>query len=255
MNIFETYPEWRAYRNNIPTTTSIGFIPTMGALHLGHLSLIEASQKENEKTIVSIFVNPTQFNQAEDFQHYPRTLEQDLTLLKKVKADVCILPNANEMYADAYRFKVSEDGSNPLMEAVHRPGHFNGVLTVVMKLLNWVRPTRIYFGEKDFQQYQFIRDMAESFFLDVEVKAHPTIRESSGLPLSSRNQRLNIEQLKLAEQFAQLFHQSMPIPEMIKAIQSLGIAVDYIEEHWGRRFAAINIDGIRLIDNRVIMTI
>lgn len=250
MQTIHTLKEWQIFRNASPTQQSIGFVPTMGALHQGHLSLIEASQRENELTVVSIFVNPTQFNQADDFTHYPRTLEADLALLKQANVHACFVPKPEEIYHDNYQFQINETALSQLMEGRYRPGHFTGVLTVVMKLLQLVRPDRAYFGEKDYQQFQLIHQMASALFMNVEIKACPTIREASGLPFSSRNQRLTPEQRHLANQFAGIFHQPIiAIDDIRSKLQSLGITVDYIEEREKRRFIAVRIGEIRLLDN------
>ncbi|OEH46993.1 Pantothenate synthetase [Legionella parisiensis] len=161
----------------------------MGNLHAGHASLFLTSKKENDHTASSLFINPTQFNQAEDFKHYPRTLDADLKIMEDSGVDFCILPDEKSIYADGYNYQVHEHQLCQLMEGAHRPGHFNGVLTVVMKLLNLVKPHRAYFGEKDYQQYSLIHGMAKAFFMDTEIKACPTIREASGLAYSSRNNR------------------------------------------------------------------
>ncbi len=163
MRIFNHLDEWLAVRHSIPTTHSIGFVPTMGNLHAGHASLFAASKQENNYTVASLFINPTQFNRPDDFIHYPRTLEADLDLLEEAGVDYCLIPSEQAMYADNYRYQLQETALCQLMEGKHRPGHFNGVLTIVMKLLNLVKPQRAYFGEKDYQQYLLIRDMAEAF--------------------------------------------------------------------------------------------
>lgn len=249
MQIYHNLEEWRQVRQDIPSHLRIGFVPTMGNLHIGHASLFTASQRENDCTIVSIFVNQPQFDREDDFTHYPRTVDADLELLAKNGVDYCILPNSQAIYADDYRYQITETKRSQVMEGLHRPGHLNAVLTVVMKLFNLVKPHRSYFGEKDYQQFQFIRDMAAAFFLDIEVKACPTVREESGLAYSSRNTRLSSQQRHLAEQFARLFHQNKTCEEIATELTILGIGIDYIEEHDDRRFAAIHIDDIRLIDN------
>jgi len=160
-----------------------------------------------------------------------------------------LLPDEQTMYADKYRYQLQENEYSLLMEGQQRPGHFTGVLTVVMKLLNLVKPQRAYFGEKDYQQLQLIREMVNAFFMDIDIKGCPTIRESSGLAYSSRNNRLNPEQRLLAEQFARIFHQQLPCAEIIAELISIGVAVDYIIDYQDRRFAAVNIGDIRLIDN------
>lgn len=250
MQIFHDIDEWRRIRQTLPGNALIGFAPTMGNLHLGHASLYTLSCQENDYTVASIFINPTQFNQRDDFTCYPRTLDADLELLTKLDVDFCLLPRESAIYADQYHYQVQENYRNLLMEGKHRPGHFTGVLTVVMKLLHLVKPQRAYFGEKDYQQLQLIREMVCAFFMDVEIKACPTIREESGLAFSSRNNRLTPEQRQLAEKFAQVFHQTaFPKEELIAQLTALGIGVEYLEEMEGRRFVAVKIGDIRLIDN------
>lgn len=249
MHIYTNLDEWRQVRQALPTNLSIGFVPTMGNLHIGHSSLLTASRQENDCTVASIFINPTQFNQLADFTHYPRTLDEDLELLVKTGVDYCLLPDEKTIYADGFRYQLDENSYSNQMEGLHRPGHFKGVLTVVMKLLNIAKPHRAYFGEKDYMQLQLIRDMANAFFMNVDVRGCPTVREASGLAYSSRNGRLNPVARKLAEQFAQLFHQAVPCEQIVKNLTAIGVDVEYIEEHNGRRFAAVSIGGIRLIDN------
>lgn len=255
MQIFKNLNEWQQFRQTIPTSLSLGFVPTMGNLHAGHASLFTRSVKENDRTITSLFINPTQFNQPSDFAHYPRTLDDDLELLAGTGVDYCILPDDKAIYADGYRYQIEENQYTQRMEGLQRPGHFTGVLTVVMKLLNLAKPHRAYFGEKDYQQLQLIRDMASAFFMDIEIKGCPTIRESSGLAFSSRNSRLNPEQRQLADQFARIFHQNVPCDQIIAELTTIGAGVDYIEENDGRRFAAVKIGDVRLIDNYEITPI
>ena len=250
MQIFHTLDEWRHFRHSLSADLSLGFVPTMGNLHLGHASLFSASQLENDRTIVSIFINPTQFNRLDDFKHYPRTLDADLELLNQAGVDYCLLPDENTMYADHYHYQVQENNLSQRMEGQSRPGHFTGVLTIVMKLFNLVKPHRAYFGEKDYQQLQLLRDMVSAFFMDIEIKPCPTIREASGLPYSSRNSRLTIDQRQQADQFARIFHQkSHSTQQLLAALTALGLTVEYLEEHEGRRFVAVQIGDIRLIDN------
>ena len=254
MLLIQDISQWREFRNAYPANQSVGFVPTMGVLHKGHVSLMKASQQENDLTVVSLFVNQTQFNNPDDFTQYPRPMEADLELLKQTGVDICLIPNHHAIYNDDYRFRIIENKHSLHMEGVVRPGHFTGVLTVVMKLLQLVKPTRIYLGEKDYQQYQLIRDMIDAFFMDVEVKACPTIREPSQLPYSSRNQRLTPQQRELAERFAQIFHQKASIDSIISQLTAIGIRVDYVEDHDNRRFGAVNIGDIRLIDNYALRT-
>jgi pantoate--beta-alanine ligase len=253
VHVFHNHNEWMHFRKNLPIESTLGFAPTMGNLHAGHASLFLTSKKENKYTVSSLFVNPTQFNQADDFKHYPRTLEADLQLMEETGVDFCILPTEKAIYPDQYNYQIQEQQLCQLMEGTHRPGHFNGVLTVVMKLLNLTKPHRAYFGEKDYQQYVLIREMTKAFFMDVEIIACPIIREPSGLAYSSRNNRLSKEQKALAEVFAQLFQQKdKTCAQIQKELEAKDIAVEYIEEYEQRRFAAVRIGEIRLIDNYCI---
>lgn len=249
MRIFHHLDEWIQFRRTLPAESSLGFVPTMGNLHAGHASLYAISQQQNHYTAASVFINPTQFNRPDDFTHYPRTLEADLHLLEQHGVDFCLLPAEQEIYQDGYHYQVHENHLSQCMEGTHRPGHFTGVLTIVLKLLNLVRPQKAYFGEKDYQQYRLIRGMVDAFFLPIEIIPCPTIREPSGLACSSRNNRLNSAQRVKAETFARLFHQDKTVDQLQKDLQAAGIAVEYLHEQDGRRFAAVLIDDIRLIDN------
>ena len=175
------------------THQTIGLVPTMGALHEGHLSLIQRARKENDLCVVSVFVNPTQFNNAEDLEKYPRTLEQDLQLVSDY-ADIVFAPSVEEVYrvpaTEQYDFgPVAE-----VMEGPARPGHFNGVGIIVKRLFDWVQPTRAYFGEKDFQQIAVIKTLVRQCGLNLQIVPCPIVREASGLALSSRNRRLTEEE-------------------------------------------------------------
>jgi pantoate--beta-alanine ligase len=174
---------------------SIGFVPTMGALHPGHLSLVEQSTRENAITIVSIFVNPTQFNNSEDLKKYPRTIEQDLEMLSETGCDIVFVPAVEEIYSKDFepiRIDLGLIGST--LEGHFRPGHFDGVVSVVQRLFSIVAPDNAYFGRKDFQQVAVIRRMVEALHSNVKIHEGSTIRESSGLAMSSRNLRLTKEQ-------------------------------------------------------------
>ncbi|HAT1660120.1 TPA: pantoate--beta-alanine ligase [Legionella pneumophila] len=252
MQIFHNLNEWIRFRNTLSPDLSLGFAPTMGNLHAGHASLFLASSKENHYTASSLFVNPTQFNNPDDYTHYPRTLDADLELMTQNGVDFCILPNEDEIYADGYTYQVQENQLGQLMEGKHRPGHFNGVLTIVMKLFNLVKPNRAYFGEKDYQQLLLIQGMVRALFMNIEIKSCPTIREKSGLACSSRNNRLTLNQREIADKFAKIFHQNKSSAMITKELEALGITVEYIEEFQGRRFAAVKIGDIRLIDNYLI---
>ena len=177
----------------------IGFAPTMGALHEGHLSLYKAAKKENDEVISSIFVNPTQFNNPDDFQKYPKTLEKDLELLEKAGVDAVYVPNVEEMYPDGLNSKKYDFGGlENEMEGKYRPGHFDGVGTIVEELFRQVQPHNAYFGEKDYQQLAIIKKMVEKTKLPVKIHGVPTLREEDGLAMSSRNVRLTETQRKEA---------------------------------------------------------
>jgi pantoate--beta-alanine ligase len=253
MEVFETLAQWISCRATLPAHHSLGFVPTMGNLHKGHSSLLKRSKAENDATIASLFINPTQFNNASDFANYPKTLENDLKLMEEVGVDFCILPREADIYPAGYRYRIQESPLAQTMEGLHRPGHFDGMLTIVMKLLQLTKPTRAYFGEKDYQQYLLVQGMCHDFFLNVDIIPCPTIREHSGLAYSSRNALLSPSQKNQAEQFAQIFHQTHQSCEaIIQELRSLGIEVEYIEEAQGRRFAAVKIGSVRLIDNYLL---
>ncbi len=232
---------------------SIGFVPTMGALHAGHLSLIKKSNAENDITLVSIFVNPTQFDEPKDFESYPQTWEEDLKKLKKLKVDYLLHPSYEELYPHQYRFKVTENKFSNQLCGKHRPGHFDGMLTIVLKLLMIANADRAYFGEKDCQQFVLIRDMAASFFLRTQIISCPTVREKNGLAMSSRNQHLSDQEKALASNFPKLLVSSQPALKVSEKLNNLGLKVDYIEDINNRRFGAVRIGKTRLIDNVPIM--
>ena len=246
--VWNTLPDWLD-RRRVLAGRSIGFVPTMGALHRGHASLVERCRRENEIVVVSIFVNPSQFNNPKDLERYPRTLDNDLALLQSLGADEVIIPGGSEMYPNGYCFRVEPGGNASVMEGAFHPGYLHGMLTVVLKLLNIVRPDRAYFGEKDYQQLKVVTDMAREFFIPTEIVACQTVREESGLAESSRNVLLSPEaRQKAACLFRALTTADRPA-EARAALEAKGFAVEYVEEHWGRRFAAAVLDGVRLIDN------
>ncbi len=177
-----------------PQIGSVGFVPTMGALHIGHRSLIDAARKENDTVVVSIFVNPTQFLPGEDLSKYPRREEADFKICELSGVDVLFYPDVAGMYGEDEVRMCAPDLRGYILEGASRPGHFDGVLTVVMKLFNQVRPTRAYFGKKDAQQLALITQMVENFFMNITIVPLDTVRESDGLALSSRNVYLETAQ-------------------------------------------------------------
>lgn len=197
MLIFKTQEDLKSHlKNIILNRQTIGFVPTMGALHDGHLSLIQKSMSENDVTVMSIFVNPTQFNNAADLDNYPRTLDADVEKLKQISDSILVFaPSVEDIYeGNTTSQNFDFDGLENEMEGKHRPGHFDGVGTIVKRLFEIVEPTKSYFGEKDFQQLQIVKKMVEKNNLSVEVIGQPIFREQNGLAMSSRNARLSISE-------------------------------------------------------------
>jgi pantoate--beta-alanine ligase len=249
MIVTKSVSEWRRLRKAFRPGARVGFVPTMGALHDGHAELLRRSREECDLTVLSVFVNPTQFNDPSDLAKYPRTLERDLELAESLGVDHVLVPEAEAMYSDSYRYQVTENRLSREMEGSHRPGHFDGVLTVVLKLFALVKPDRAYFGEKDFQQLELVRGMAEAFFLDLEVVPVPTVRETDGLAMSSRNARLTEAERRRAPEFARALRTSQGAREAKNTLEAAGFSVEYVEDRGGRRFGAVRLGDVRLIDN------
>ncbi|HOL30332.1 MAG TPA: pantoate--beta-alanine ligase [Paludibacteraceae bacterium] len=244
MKVFSTKKELQKEMEQIRKEgKTVGFVPTMGALHEGHLSLINRSVAENDVTAVSIFVNPTQFNNRSDLEKYPRDLQHDLSLLEKNGCDIVFSPSVDEMYDKNEFESVFEfdfGGLDQVMEGKFRPGHFNGVVQVVSKLFNLVQPTKAYFGEKDFQQLAIIRRMVNLMNFDIEIVGCPIVREKDGLAMSSRNLRLNAEERQKAVEISKTLFESKKLisnfsPEQVQnwVIARLnsfsGLEVEYFE--------------------------
>ncbi|WP_329805915.1 pantoate--beta-alanine ligase [Flavobacterium facile] len=194
MHVFQTQIELQFELNKAKNQSkNIGFVPTMGALHEGHLSLLEQSLAENEITVLSIFVNPTQFNNADDLKKYPRTLEKDVELVKKLNENILVYaPSVTDIYeGNTISTSFNYDGLENQMEGKHRPGHFDGVGTIVKKLFEIVKPTNAYFGEKDFQQLQIVKKLVSKYKIPVNIVGCDIFRETTGLAMSSRNERLS----------------------------------------------------------------
>jgi pantoate--beta-alanine ligase len=198
MRVVETISEFRGLRSSAGPGDTVGFVPTMGYLHAGHISLVEGARRENSRVAVSIFVNPTQFGPHEDFSRYPRDMERDLSLLRDAGVDWVFAPTVEEMYPDGYSTYVDVEGITTVLEGAARPGHFRGVATVVSKLFNIVQPTRAYFGQKDAQQVAVIKRMVLDLNFPLEIVTVPTMREPDGLAMSSRNVYLNPEERQAA---------------------------------------------------------
>lgn len=236
---------------------SVGFVPTMGALHAGHAELLKKARSENQISVLSIFVNPTQFNDKKDFEKYPITFEADLQVARQWGVDVVFAPVYQQLYPDHYHFKMMEDEFSKKLCGQDRPGHFEGVLSVVMKLFQIVSPSRAYFGEKDFQQLTLIRRMVQAYFLPIEIVAVPTVRERDGLAMSSRNTRLSSTERQRAPRVYQIISQAPSARAAREQLQNEGFQVDYVEDlnvdddlpQNKRRFAAVRLGEVRLIDN------
>ena len=246
--VFKSVEEWREFRKSLKDV-SIGFVPTMGALHEGHISLFRRSVEENDKTVASVFVNPTQFNDKDDLKNYPRNFDDDYKKLADAGVDYILFPEYEDIYNDNYRYEVNEKEVSKLLCGASRPGHFTGVLTVVMKLLNIVKAGKAYFGEKDYQQFLLIKGMCEAFFMDTEIIPCPIVRENDGLAMSSRNLLLKESERKLAPKFYELLGSNEDLNEIKKRLADEGFKVDYIEEIENRRFGAVFLGKVRLIDN------
>ncbi len=252
MRVVETVAELIEQRR-IRGDGATGFVPTLGALHEGHLSLLRRARTENAHAWASIFVNPAQFDDAGDLERYPRTTEQDLAMLRDAGCDLAFLPRAEEIYRDGYRYRVTEDELSLQLEGAARPGHFDGVLTVVLKLLLLARPERAYFGEKDFQQLQLVEGLAHAFFLDTRIVRCPTVREPDGLATSSRNRLLSPAERARAPALHRVLAASLaerrPPAAAAESLAGAGFEVDYVADRDGRRLAAVRLGRVRLIDN------
>lgn len=243
LKVISAKKELRSYLKSLNGT--IGLVPTMGALHNGHKSLIEAANKENDFVVVSVFVNPTQFGPNEDYDKYPRTLEKDVELAKEAGADVVFAPSPKEMYTNIYFEEKETTLVCPPYKYVNRlcgksrPGHFDGVCTVVSKLFNLVKPNRAYFGQKDAQQLFIIQKMVEELDFDIEIKKCPIVRETDGLAISSRNSYLSENDRKKAVNISLALKKAKELKDKgIKEAQTLidaafsyleGFDVDYVE--------------------------
>jgi len=213
------------------------------------MSLVQRSRSENDLTLVSIFVNPTQFSDPADLARYPRTVEQDIAMLRAEGVDFVLLPREADLYQDGYRYRVIETELSTTLEGAYRPGHFDAVLTVVIKLLQIASPERAYFGEKDWQQLSLVRGMVDALFLRTVIVACPTIRESDGLALSSRNRLLLAPDRQRAPQLYRALSSAPSAEAASRELRAAGFSVDYVEDRDGRRLGAVRLGGVRLIDN------
>ncbi|MBD8389727.1 pantoate--beta-alanine ligase [Dysgonomonas sp. BGC7] len=255
---------------------TIGFVPTMGALHEGHLSLVKQCIADNNACVVSIFVNPTQFNNKEDLEKYPRTLDRDCELLSKAGVDIVFAPGVEDVYPEPDMRQFDFGQIDKVMEGVHRPGHFNGVAQVVSRLFDIVKPDKAYFGQKDFQQLAIIRAMVKQLGLPVQIVPMPIMREASGLALSSRNERLTNDQKEIAVNISKVLFESREwmadctveevVEKVVSKLNSIEeLEVEYYEivdgytlqslANWNSSYVvgciAVYCGNVRLIDNVV----
>ena len=260
---------------------SVGFVPTMGALHNGHISLVEASKKENPVTVCSIFVNPAQFNDPTDFEKYPITLEKDIEMLEAAGSDILFLPPVKEMYPDGIKNKIHYNIGylETVLEGKFRPGHFQGVCTIVHRLLDIVRPDNLYLGQKDYQQCMVIIKLIELIRQDKKINVNlcPTLREADGLAMSSRNMRLNKEErlnaieiyccLSMIKENLQLEDIAILQQRAYSMLEKKGFKIDYIEIADAKNLSAVKkwdgknkllalvaafMNEVRLIDNMLL---
>ncbi|MEG1915782.1 MAG: pantoate--beta-alanine ligase [Muribaculaceae bacterium] len=226
---------------------NIGLVPTMGALHEGHISLVKRCNAENDVTVVSVFVNPTQFNNKEDLKTYPRTEDADAKLLEVAGCDIVFMPTPNEVYPEPDTRIFSLGAVADVMEGAKRPGHFNGVAQIVSKLFYFVEPNRAYFGEKDFQQIAVIRSMVALESINVEIVSCPIVRESDGLAKSSRNVRLTPEMRKIAPNIAQILSESCTFAKSHSVVETQRYVIDSINSFPGMEVEYYEIvDGLTL---------
>ena len=226
---------------------TIGLVPTMGALHEGHLSLVNRCRKENDVVVVSVFVNPTQFNNKDDLRTYPRTEEADRALLESAGCDIAFMPTVEEIYPEPDTRVFALGRVAEVMEGAMRPGHFNGVAQIVSKLFMFVEPDRAYFGEKDFQQIAVIRSMVKSEGFKLEIVPCPIVREADGLAKSSRNVRLTPEMRKVAPNIARILNESKEYAKSHTVGETEKYVVDAINSYDGMEIEYYQIvDGISL---------
>lgn len=251
MKIVHTIKELQATLDDLRAQQkSVGLVPTMGALHAGHASLVKRSVAENDATVVSIFVNPTQFNDPTDLEKYPRTPEADCRLLESCGATMAFAPSVAEMYPEPDTRTFSYAPLDTVMEGAFRPGHFNGVCQIVSKLFYAVQPDRAYFGEKDFQQLAIIREMVKQLQLPLQIVGCPIVREEDGLALSSRNARLTPEQRKQALQISQTLFASRAYAAEHTVSETCQMVEEAIAAAPGLR-----LEYFELVDGRTMQTI
>jgi pantoate--beta-alanine ligase len=233
---------------------TLGFVPTMGALHQGHISLVSLSKQDNDITLVSIFVNPTQFNDKNDLLNYPRTLDSDLKKLEQNEVDLVFTPSNEEMYPEPDRRVFDFGNLDKVMEGAHRPGHFNGVAQIVSKFFSIVKPNRAYFGEKDFQQLTILRQMVQTMDIPVQIISCPIIREADGLAMSSRNMLLSQLQRKDAAVISHTLKESLRLAKSMDVGQLRLWVIDSINRNSNFQveyFEIVDVDDLKQVQNWV----
>ena len=253
MRIIRTIPEMQEWTSAEHSAgNSVGFVPTMGALHQGHAELFAQSVSENKRTVVSIFVNSLQFNSASDLEAYPRQLEQDQVIAKHQGVTVLFVPDHEEMYPRGFASVISAGTIAQHMEGLHRPGHFDGVATVVVKLLNTVMPDVAYFGLKDFQQLAVIRNVVQDLNINCEVRGVPTVRNELGLALSSRNSRLSPDHLSQASSIYAL------LLEMRTQAQARETQTTTLADHFNngmKSIPAATVEYVEVVDSTTLLPV
>ena len=246
MKIVRTIPELKSFVSDVKAKgKSVGLVPTMGALHAGHISLVGRARKENDVVVVSVFVNPTQFNNKEDLRTYPRTEEHDCKLLEEAGCDVVFIPSVEEIYPEPDTRVFDLGKVAEVMEGKHRPGHFNGVAQIVSKLFAIVEPDRAYFGEKDFQQIAVIRRMVELEGFKLQIVACPIVRETDGLALSSRNVRLTAEQRAIAPNIAGTLMESVDFAKTHTVAETVDFVTAKIDS-----YPQMEVEYYEIVDGR-----
>ncbi|MDD2646096.1 MAG: pantoate--beta-alanine ligase [Bacteroides sp.] len=230
MQVFETINALQKELSQL-NSKSIGLVPTMGALHRGHLSLMNQSLEDNDITVVSVFVNPTQFNDKNDLEKYPRTLDKDTQLVNSLGVDYVFAPTVEEMYPEPDTRVFNYAPQDEVMEGIYRPGHFNGMCQIVSKLFSIVQPTRAYFGEKDYQQLVIVKRMVEDLKLDIEVVGCPIVREKDGLALSSRNALLSKEERENALLISKTLFESLKLAANYSLKETLSFVKNTIQQN------------------------
>jgi pantoate--beta-alanine ligase len=229
---------------------TIGLLPTMGALHQGHLSLAKRAKAENDVLICSVFVNPIQFNNKEDLEKYPRDLERDIKLLEEINCDVVFAPSAEEVYAEEPEFTYSFGSLENVLEGPQRPGHFNGVATIVHKLFNWSKADRAYFGEKDFQQVAIVKDLVRQFSIPIEIVECPIYRDEDGLATSSRNVRLSPQARAIAPKIHEILLKSASLIKTLSISQVKG----YVEGEFKMR-KEFTLEYFEIVDAKTLQPV